>query len=43
MNTGANFTEELRRGLEDNNISCFQFPGNAVRAMKAVYDYYKND
>jgi len=43
VSTGANFTEELRRGLEDKDIPCFQFPGNAVRAMKAVYDYYKND
>lgn len=41
VSTGGEFTKVLKRNLEENNIPCFMFPENAVRAIKQLVDYYR--
>lgn len=41
VSTGSYLTKELEREIENKCIPCFQFPENAVKSIKAVYDYYK--
>jgi len=40
VSTGGEFTDVLKRSLEDNNIANFTFPDEAVKAVKALVDYY---
>ncbi|MBI4159101.1 CoA-binding protein [Candidatus Woesearchaeota archaeon] len=42
VSTGSYLTGELKESLEKKSIPCFQFPENAVKSIKAVYDYYRN-
>ena len=41
VSTGSYLTKDLEREIENIGIPCFQFPENAVKSIKAVYDYYK--
>ena len=41
VSTGSYLTMELEKALENKGIPCFQFPENAVKSIKAVYDYYQ--
>ncbi len=40
VSTGGEFTELLSENLEKNNIPCFDFPDNAVSALKQLVEYY---
>lgn len=40
VSTGGEFTDVLKRSLEENNIVNFTFPEEAVRAIKSLVDYY---
>lgn len=42
VSTGSYLTTELKKELENRSIPCFQFPENAVKSIKAAYDYYNN-
>jgi len=41
ITTGSEFSEKLKRQIEDSGLPCFRFPFNAVRAVKAYLEYYK--
>ena len=41
VSTGGEFTELLSDNLEKNNIPHFDFPDNAVAAIKQLVEYYK--
>jgi len=38
--TGGEFTDNLRKLLEENNLAVFTFPDEAVKAIKSLVDYY---
>ncbi|MBW3003699.1 CoA-binding protein [Candidatus Woesearchaeota archaeon] len=40
VSTGSEFTEVLRKGLEENNVPCFEFPDNAMKAIGKLVEYY---
>jgi|SRR3989344_2201034 len=40
VSTGGEFTELLKKSLEENNIPCYTFPEEAVNSIKALTDYY---
>jgi len=40
VSTGGEFTELLKKSLENNNIPCYTFPEEAVNSIKALVDYY---
>ena len=40
VSTGGEFTELLKKTLENNNIPCYTFPEEAVNSIKALTDYY---
>lgn len=40
VSTGGEFTELLKKNLEENNIPCYTFPEEAVTSIKALTDYY---
>ncbi len=40
VSTGGEFTDVLKRSLEDNGIANFTFPEEAVKSIKALVDYY---
>ncbi|TAL48523.1 CoA-binding protein [archaeon] len=41
VSTGGEFTEVLRKNLEDNGIPTYTYPESAVKSIKALADYYK--
>jgi len=41
VSTGGEYTKVLKRNLEENNIPCFDYPGQAVRAIKKLTEFYK--
>ncbi|MEK6835516.1 MAG: CoA-binding protein, partial [Nanoarchaeota archaeon] len=40
VSTGGEFTDTLKRSLEDNGVVNFTFPEDAVKAIKALTEYY---
>ena len=40
VSTGGEFTELLKKSLEENNIPCYTFPEEAVNSIKALTEYY---
>jgi len=42
ISAGGGYVEVLKKSLEENNVPCFSYPGDAINAMKALYDYSKN-
>jgi acyl-CoA synthetase (NDP forming) len=40
VSTGGEFSDSLKRSLEEKNIVSFTFPDEAVRAIKTLIDYY---
>ena len=38
--TGVEFTDVLKKSLEENGIANFMFPEEAIKAVKALVDYY---
>jgi len=40
VSTGGEFTDNLRKSLEENNVVTFTYPEEAVRSIKALTDYY---
>jgi len=40
VSTGGEFTKVLKKSLEENNIPCFDYPEEAVRAIKKLTEYY---
>lgn len=40
ISTGGEFTRVLKNVLESNNVPAFTYPGNAVKSIKKLYDYY---
>ncbi len=40
VSTGGEFTEVLKDNLERNNVPCFTFPEQAVKAIKKLTEYY---
>ncbi len=42
VSAGGEFTEVMRKNLEENGVSTFTYPEDAVRAMKQLMQYYKN-
>jgi acetyl coenzyme A synthetase (ADP forming)-like protein len=40
VSTGGEFTDVLKKSLEDNGVANFTFPERAVIAIKALTDYY---
>ena len=43
VSTGGDFTQVLKRSLEENGVSCFTYPENAVAAIKKLVDYYSTN
>ena len=41
VTTGSEFSEKLKKNIEEAELPCFLFPFNAVRAIKAYLEYYK--
>ncbi|MEA3430663.1 MAG: CoA-binding protein [Nanoarchaeota archaeon] len=41
VSTGSEFTEVLRKGLEESNVPCFEFPDNAMKAIGKLVKFYK--
>ncbi len=42
VSTGGEFTEVLKKTLEENGVACFSFPESAISAIKKMVDYYSN-
>ena len=42
VSTGGEFTDVMRRALEQNNVPCFTFPNGAVKAIKQLVSYYEH-
>ncbi|QQG38638.1 MAG: CoA-binding protein [Candidatus Woesearchaeota archaeon] len=42
VSVGGEFTEVLKKSLEENNVPCFNFPHNAVNAIRALVDYQRD-
>ena len=40
VSTGGEFADVLKKSLEENNVVNYTFPDEAVRAIKALIDYY---
>ncbi|MEK6862805.1 MAG: CoA-binding protein, partial [Nanoarchaeota archaeon] len=40
ISTGGEFADILKKSLEENNVVNYTFPDEAVRAIKALIDYY---
>ena len=40
VSTGGEFTDVLKKSLEENGIANFMFPEEAIKAVKALVDYY---
>ena len=40
VSTGSEYTERLKRQLEEKGVSCFTFPENAVNAIRVLCKYY---
>ena len=40
VSTGGEFTDVLKRSLEDNGIVNYTFPEEAIKSIKALVDYY---
>ncbi|MBW3015115.1 CoA-binding protein [Candidatus Woesearchaeota archaeon] len=40
VSTGSEFTEVLRKGLEEAGVPCFEFPDNAMKAIGKLVEYY---
>lgn len=41
VSTGGEFTQVLKKNLETNKIPCFDYPEQAVRAIKKLTEFYK--
>ncbi|MEK6951643.1 MAG: CoA-binding protein, partial [Nanoarchaeota archaeon] len=41
VSTGGEFTQVLKKNLETNKIPCFDYPEQAVRAIKKLTEYYE--
>jgi len=39
ISAGGEYTENLKKSLEENNIPTFSYPERAVEAMRALYEY----
>lgn len=40
VSTGSEFTEVLRKGLEENNVPCFEFPDSAMKSISKLVEFY---
>ena len=40
VSTGGEFTDDLRKSLEEKNVITFNYPEEAVSSIKALVDYY---
>lgn len=43
ISAGGGYTEVLKKSLEENDVPCFSYPERAVKSMKALYEYSKNN
>ncbi|MDD5133109.1 MAG: CoA-binding protein [Candidatus Nanoarchaeia archaeon] len=43
ISTGGDFTKFIKNRMEDQNIPVFEFPGDAVKAIKRMVDYYNKN
>ena len=42
VSSGGEFTEVLKKDLEDAGVVCYNFPNNAAKSIKQLVDYYLN-
>ena len=43
VSTGGDFTEVLRKSLEENGVPCYTFPENAIAALAQAAHYYEKN
>lgn len=43
VSTGGEFTQVLKKSLEENGVPCFTFPEEAVKAIRELVRYYVNE